>query len=517
MTLLRATRPLARRRGRAFVAAALAIGLGLLVPRAVPAHEGHVHEEEKVAPVPAVTGSPRSTTSDRHELLVRTEEAVPGTPGRVHLLLADLETNAPVEGATVEITVTGSDSSWTAAAIAPGIYEARLPDGSRALDVLVRRGEELDLLALDSIQVADASRAAADALAGRKRPGSALWIALLAAAIAIGGSIAAAAGLRKRRAAALVLLAGLGLAALTSSVSRAHEGELHGTEEEPHAEGTPAQRMAGPGIVPPGARYVAKEAQFEIGLRTATVREEALAPVRTAYGTVVADPGATARLVAPQTGRFVASRTWRLGDRITRGQLFGSMLVVDELPVRAPLAGTITTIEAVGGQTVAAGQVLATIVDGSRVRIEVPLYGETLGDGLRARGASVRLPALPERSFAARIEGLAPGGSSGGPAAPLVVSAANPEGLLRPGMMVEVALEQGAAEPALTVPASALVTTEQGPALFVKIAPEAFVLRAVELGTRAGARVAIARGVSAGERIVVHGLAPLLATAEAPR
>ena len=42
-------------------------------------------------------------------------------------------------------------------------------------------------------------------------------------------------------------------------------------------------------------------------------------------------------------------------------------------------------------------------------------------------------------------------------------------------------------------------------------------LRAVELGTRAGARVAIARGVSAGERIVVHGLAPLLATAEAPR
>ena len=326
MTLLRATRPLARRRGRAFAAAALAIGLGLLVPRAVPAHEGHVHEEEKVAPVQAVTGSPRSATSGRHELLVRTEEAAPGTPGRVHLLLADLETNAPVEGATVEITVTGSDSSWTASAIAPGIYETRLPDGGRALDILVRRGEELDLLAIESIQVADASMAAAGALAGRKRPGGALWIALLAAAIAISGSIAAA-RLRKRRAAALVLVAGLGLAALTSSVSRAHEGELHGAEDEPHAEGTPAQRMAGPGIVPPGARYVAKEAQFEIGLRTAMVREEALAPVRTAYGTVVADPGATARLVAPQTGRFVSSRTWRLGDRMTRGQLFGSRLL----------------------------------------------------------------------------------------------------------------------------------------------------------------------------------------------
>ena len=61
------------------------------------------------------------------------------------------------------------------------------------------------------------------------------------------------------------------------------------------------------------------------------------------------------------------------------------------------------------------------------------------------------------------------------------------------------------------------MNTEQGPALFVKLAPEAFVLRAVTLGMRSGGRVAITHGVAAGEKVVVSGLAPLLATAEAAR
>ncbi len=510
MTTLRPTPTFAR-----LVLAPASLALALLGdPGPARAHEGHTHAEEPAAvAVPSAdAGAPRAATSELHELLVRVEPAAAGEPAHIHLLLADPTTNEPIEGAVVEVTPAGSDSAWGATAIAPGIYDAAIPDPARRLDVLVRHGDEIDLISVDSLTSPEATVAPQ---AGT--PGLPLW-AWIAAALA---ALLLVSGLlwrrSSRRATTALLLAALGLAALDSSVARAHEGELHGDEKEATTGGKTSDRLTGSGQAPAGARYIAKEAQFEIGLRTDIVRTESLAPTRSAFGTVVADPAASASVIAPQTGRFVSGRTWRPGDRVGRGQRLGGVLVVDELPVRAPLGGTLATIEVVPGQTVAAGQTIATIVDLSRVRVDLPLYGEALAAGLAARTARVRLAALPDRDFAARVEGLAPATTGGGTGAPLALSVANVGGILRPGMVVEVTLELPGAVPALTVPAAAIVHTEQGPAVFVKLAPEAFALRTVTLGARAGSRAVIAHGLKAGEKVVVTGLAPLLATAEAPR
>ncbi len=512
MTTLHPTSNLAR-----LVLAPFLVAMLLGAAAAVRAHEGHVHPEEAAvaSPVSPDAGAPRTATSELHELLVRSEPATGDAPVHVHLLLADATTNEPIVGATLEVTPAGSDSAWSATAIAPGIYEAAIPDPTRRLDVLVRHDDSLDLLTIDSATPeATVAPAVETGLRSPRLPAWG-WIGLVLAGLAALFLLQRRRG--TRRATTLLVLAGLGLAALDSSIARAHEGELHGDEKEVTTGGKTGDRLTGSGSVPAGARYVAKEAQFEIGLRTDVVRAETLAPTRSAFGTVVADPAASASVIAPQTGRFIAGRTWHPGDRVGRGQSLGAVLVVDELPVRAPLGGTIATIEVVAGQTVAAGQVIATIVDLSRVRVDLPLYGEALSAGLAARTARVRLAALPDRDFVARVEGLAPATTGGGPGAPLTLSVANLGGILRPGMVVEVTLELPGALPALTVPAAAIVHTEQGPAVFVKLAPEAFALRTVTLGARSGGRVAITRGVAAGDKVVVAGLAPLLATAEAPR
>jgi len=261
---------------------------------------------------------------------------------------------------------------------------------------------------------------------------------------------------------------------------------------------------------------MAKEAQFDLGLRTVVARVDSLAETRRAFGTVVADPAAGADVVAPQNGKFVGRRTWRIGDRIARGQALGAVLVIDELPVRAPLSGTIAAVSVVPGQTVTAGQVVARIVNLDRVRVEVALYGDALAAATRARSAVVRLPALPGRTFAARSEGLAPA-ATGGPSVPLVLSVANAGDLLRPGMVVEAELTLPGATPAIVVPTAAVLQTERGPAVFVKVAPEAFALRPVTLAGSAGDRVGIQSGIAAGERVVISAMSPLLSTAEAAR
>ena len=84
-------------------------------------------------------------------------------------------------------------------------------------------------------------------------------------------------------------------------------------------------------------------------------------------------------------------------------------------------------------------------------------------------------------------------------------------------MVVEAELTLPGALPSIVVPAGAVLQTERGPAVFVKVGPEAFVLRPVTLGTVAGERVGIRSGIAAGERVVVSATAPLLSTAEGTR
>ncbi|MGA8890534.1 MAG: efflux RND transporter periplasmic adaptor subunit [Anaeromyxobacteraceae bacterium] len=98
----------------------------------------------------------------------------------------------------------------------------------------------------------------------------------------------------------------------------------------------------------------------------------------------------------------------------------------------------------------------------------------------------------------------------------------NPGMLLRPDMYVDVALsvERPAA---LTVPVDAIVDSGLRRTVFVEAGEGVYEPRAVETGWRAGGRVEVLSGLSAGDRIVVSGAflvdseSQLRATAAAPR
>lgn len=123
------------------------------------AHGGEDHGE---APRPAV-GSPRGethvlgATGDVFEVVIEHPQHGEGGKTPVRVFVAEADTNAPVSGAQVELTLTGPTlQKLTPRMGSPGVYlaEAELPVGAEfAAVTTVTRGEAVDVLALGTVHL----------------------------------------------------------------------------------------------------------------------------------------------------------------------------------------------------------------------------------------------------------------------------------------------------------------------------------------------------------------------------
>ena len=83
------------------------------------------------------------------------------------------------------------------------------------------------------------------------------------------------------------------------------------------------------------------------------------------------------------------------------------------------------------------------------------------------------------------------------------VAFVNPETRLKPGMFATVTFKNKAI-PEVVVPTTAIVLSGEKSQVYVEKAPWTFEKRAVELGDQLSGRVAIARGIDVGDRIVIE-------------
>jgi membrane fusion protein (multidrug efflux system) len=125
---------------------------------------------------------------------------------------------------------------------------------------------------------------------------------------------------------------------------------------------------------------------------------------------------------------------------------------------------------------------------------------------------SVTSDALPGRSFAARVSRIASLADPSTRNFDVEVEIPNPDRLWKAGMIASV--ELGSAEPQAAVPLLPLLAFVQGPGgkdTFGVLVVEGEAgnarakLRQVELGDVEGNRVAVTRGLTAGERVVTVG------------
>ena len=171
--------------------------------------------------------------------------------------------------------------------------------------------------------------------------------------------------------------------------------------------------------------------------------------------------------------------------------------------VRAPRGGVINTRTVETGRYVRGGDVLATIVDTSRLRLRFKVSDV---ESLRARSGqavSFRIAALGNAEFRGEIYHV---GQVADPATRQVEVLAwvrNP-GVLKPGFFAEVDLASETRANTIVVPERAVQASERGFVAYVVEEGKAR-LRPLQLGIRTADGVEILSGLKPGDQVVVEG------------
>jgi RND family efflux transporter MFP subunit len=172
--------------------------------------------------------------------------------------------------------------------------------------------------------------------------------------------------------------------------------------------------------------------------------------------------------------------------------------------VRPKRGGVINTRAVDTGRFVKVGDVLATLVDTSRLRLR---FKVSEAESLRARDKDAirfRVAALGEQDFEARIYHVGDVADPGTRQVEVLAWVKNP-GVLKPGFFAEVNLATETHQSALVVPEGAIQASERGFVVYVARDGKAQ-LKQVKIGLRTGTGIVeILSGLEVGETVVVEG------------
>ncbi|MDA8430538.1 MAG: efflux RND transporter periplasmic adaptor subunit [Geobacteraceae bacterium] len=177
------------------------------------------------------------------------------------------------------------------------------------------------------------------------------------------------------------------------------------------------------------------------------------------------------------------------------------------LPVRSPIAGTITEKHAIVGELADPSKSLYTVADLSTVWVLVDIHEKDLAKVHKGQAAIVSVSAFPDLRLRGRITYIADLVDEATRTVKARVAVANPGRKLKPEMFatVELALQADSAA-VLSVPEEALQDVDGNKVLFVvNDNGVEFKPRKVEPGRTANGMVEIVSGLKEGERYAIKG------------
>jgi Cu(I)/Ag(I) efflux system membrane fusion protein len=175
------------------------------------------------------------------------------------------------------------------------------------------------------------------------------------------------------------------------------------------------------------------------------------------------------------------------------------------LAIRAPIAGTVVEAETATGSTVNTSSCLCAIADLGSLWVQVHIFEKDLAAVSPGDGVEISVAAYPGRVFNGTLEMI---GSLMDEATRTVkgrVLAANPGGLLKPGMFADVRIALKNPVTALAVPDRAVRTFSGKTVVFCPRGDGTFVRRDIRTGREFEGYVEVVEGLKEGERVVTDG------------
>ncbi|MCB9290729.1 MAG: efflux RND transporter periplasmic adaptor subunit [Lewinellaceae bacterium] len=202
-------------------------------------------------------------------------------------------------------------------------------------------------------------------------------------------------------------------------------------------------------------------------------------------------------------------RNWKVPEA-TIEEIESSKEVKTNVTIYADQSGVVLKRRVSVGDYLKEGGVLFDIASLGRVWLLFDAYEEDLAEIRVGDVVSYTVPAIPGRTFSARISFIDPVIDPQARIAALRAEVSNPGGLLKPEMFLRgtITSKAGGEKGALSVPKTAVLWTGPRSVVYVEI-PGATVpsyeFREVTLGDAAGGEYIVKEGLEAGERVVVNG------------
>ncbi|HSV73218.1 MAG TPA: efflux RND transporter periplasmic adaptor subunit [Chthonomonadales bacterium] len=184
-----------------------------------------------------------------------------------------------------------------------------------------------------------------------------------------------------------------------------------------------------------------------------------------------------------------------------------------QVAIAAPIGGVVESRTVSVGETVAAGQPLATIINTQTVWVESDVFERDLSRVRVGQTVTIAADALPGSTFQGVISSVGAEVHPEMRAVRVRTVVANRGGRLKPNMFVRVVIGAGTGS-AILIPQEAVQEDDGEMLVFVEVADGQFRRRTVQTGATIGDQVVITGGIRPNDRVVTRGAYQLLAQAK---
>jgi len=205
---------------------------------------------------------------------------------------------------------------------------------------------------------------------------------------------------------------------------------------------------------------------------------------------------------------YAAVEVARTNVANTQAQLALARQNLSYAVIPAPMDGFVIERTADLGEYVSPQQKVVTIVRTNPLRIRIDIPEQAIPEVRVGQSVSITTSAWPDKNFAGRVARIAPNVSATSRTLTVEAEIENGSGALKPGQFATVRILQERSEPAVLVPARAVVT-EAGVSRVFVIKNGHAEQRLVQMGQTEGDLVEIKSGVGADELVATSNLEQL--------